>query len=434
MNKPLSFIFVSLLLSCSGKQQQQQEVVAQPVDNIIRLADAIDNQREVNLSEVVDSITYIPLETVQECLIRNTAWFNYSPPYIICSRGVFDLNGKFVRTIGRIGQGPGEDPTLYMGSIFSNGHFYSYGHKLIEYNEDGKFSGNELQILTNTQKETDIPKKTGTIGWIDDWAPAGRYLSIYNQPDTVYTVDRTFNILSAQRVIPPSIPKVQLNNVGYSGIKRAFTCNSDSTLFYNYYNDTIFRVTENGLQPRWTIDLKDYKISNDISITRQNELYEQMLMVAHKTRNSTDRKAAIKAYLDDCELTRLTKGKKAVDAVYDTDHYIFIIWHESIISPILRGLEDEAYPQIAYYDKRTGETIAIKGPGFTDDIHHKELFFPRFGIYDNKLYAYFWPYELHEWVETQQSKGKTVDKALLNLSASVDDEDNPIFMLAHLKK
>ena len=138
--KKLTYILLAgILFSCSG-ETKQTATEEKTIDNIIRLGDAINQIREVNLSELVDSVTYLPLETRKECLLRNTSWFNYSPPYIICSRTVFDLNGKFVRTIGSIGQGPGEDPALYMGSLFTKGHFYSYGHKLIEYDENGKFT------------------------------------------------------------------------------------------------------------------------------------------------------------------------------------------------------------------------------------------------------------------------------------------------------
>lgn len=432
MNKVTYILMIGILFACSDKTKQV-EIEEKTIDNIIRLGDAIDTIKEVRLSELVDSITYLPLETRKECLLRNTSWFNYSYPYIICSRYVFDMNGKFVRSVGRIGQGPGEDPTTYMGSIFSKGYFYTYGHKLIEYDEKGKFTGNEIQLLSKGKSAFEAPGQLGRIGWVDDWAPAGDYISIYNLPDTVYTVDRHFNIIKADRVIPTSIPKVKLNNVGYTGVKRAYTSNSDSTLFYNYFNDTIYRVTDNGLSARWIIDLGEYKIPDDVSLTRQNELFTESIMCIRNTRNSVDRKAALKACLDNCELTRLTKGKKIVNAVYDTDRYVFIIWNEYLVSPALRGLEDQAYPQIAYYDKQTGETVAVKGRGFIDDIHHKDLFFPRFGIYDNKLYAYFWPYELHEYVNEEQSAGRKVDQALQELSDKVDDEDNPIFMIAHLK-
>ena len=95
--KKLTYILLAgILFSCSG-ETKQTATEEKTIDNIIRLGDAINQIREVNLSELVDSITYLPLETRKECLLRNTSWFNYSPPYIICSRTVFDLNGKFVR-------------------------------------------------------------------------------------------------------------------------------------------------------------------------------------------------------------------------------------------------------------------------------------------------------------------------------------------------
>lgn len=426
-------LFAGFLLSCSDKSKQPK-VEEKPIDNIIRLADAIDRMRKVNLSELADSITYLPLETRQECLLRNTSSFKYCPPYIISNRLVFDMNnGKFIRQIGRSGQGPGEDPASYTEAIFTKGHFYSYGYKLIEYDEKGKFTGKEMQLLAKPKSEFVAPGRLGRIDWVDDWTPTGNNISIYNLPDTVYTIDCSFNILKAERVVPPSIPKTKLNNVGYSGIDRAYTCNSDSALFYNYFNDTIYRVTDNGLDGRWIIDLGKYKIPDETTLVRYNDLYADAQMVAHKTRNSPDRKAAIKDYLDNCELTQLTKGMKKVNSVYDTDHYIFIIWEESVPFPVLRGLEEQVYPQIAYYDKQTGKTVAVEGRGFVDDIHHKDTFFPRFGIYDNQLYAYFWPFELHEYVEEKQAAGIKVDQALLDLSDKVDNEDNPIFMIAHLK-
>ncbi|WP_286471895.1 6-bladed beta-propeller, partial [Parabacteroides goldsteinii] len=88
--KKLTYILLAgILFSCSG-ETKQTAAEEKTIDNIIRLGDAINQIREVNLSELVDSITYLPLETRKECLLRNTSWFNYSPPYIICSRTVFD--------------------------------------------------------------------------------------------------------------------------------------------------------------------------------------------------------------------------------------------------------------------------------------------------------------------------------------------------------
>lgn len=97
------------------------------------------------------------------------------------------MNGKFIRTIGRIGQGPGEDPALYMGSLFTKGHFYSYGHKLIEYDENGKFTGNEIQLLSNTKSEFEAP---GQLGRID-----GSTIGLQQETLFQYTIFRTQSTL-----------------------------------------------------------------------------------------------------------------------------------------------------------------------------------------------------------------------------------------------
>lgn len=106
MKMLIYLLLASFLLSCSDNKSKQPKAEEKPIDNVIRLADAIDRMRKVNLSELTDSITYLPLETRKECLLRNTSWFKYCPPYIISNRLVFDMNnGKFVRQIGRSDKG-----------------------------------------------------------------------------------------------------------------------------------------------------------------------------------------------------------------------------------------------------------------------------------------------------------------------------------------
>ena len=58
------------------------------------------------------------------------------------------------------------------------------------------------------------------------------------------------------------VPDWPEKSIMYSGnsLLRSFTTNLASVLFYNYVNDTIYRVLDDVIEPRWVIDLKENKI------------------------------------------------------------------------------------------------------------------------------------------------------------------------------
>ncbi|TSA35505.1 MAG: 6-bladed beta-propeller [Porphyromonadaceae bacterium] len=93
------------LISCSTKIKTEL-----PVIDVIG---ALKNEKSLKLSEIVDHIEYVKLETTPECLIGggqavlagNTIYIkNFRPTSLL----VFDGQGKFLRQISRQGKGPGE--------------------------------------------------------------------------------------------------------------------------------------------------------------------------------------------------------------------------------------------------------------------------------------------------------------------------------------
>ncbi|MFA5817241.1 MAG: 6-bladed beta-propeller [Bacteroidales bacterium] len=93
------------LMSCSTKIKTEL-----PVIDVIG---ALKNEKLLKLSEIVDHIEYVKLETTPECLIGggqavltgNTIYIkNFRPISLL----VFDGQGKFLRQISRQGKGPGE--------------------------------------------------------------------------------------------------------------------------------------------------------------------------------------------------------------------------------------------------------------------------------------------------------------------------------------
>ena len=107
---------ISLLLSaCGGGSSQTQGEVA-----IIDLETAFQNPQELSLTELGEKMTYVPLETTDESLVKlgSSSKMIVTEQYIFVGETgaallAFDRGtGKFLRKIGSVGQGPGE----YSGS------------------------------------------------------------------------------------------------------------------------------------------------------------------------------------------------------------------------------------------------------------------------------------------------------------------------------
>ena len=63
-NTLIYLISTCLMCACSTQSEQQEEET-----NVIRLKEALANPIELKLSEIVDSIAYIHLETNSECYV-----------------------------------------------------------------------------------------------------------------------------------------------------------------------------------------------------------------------------------------------------------------------------------------------------------------------------------------------------------------------------
>ena len=152
MKKILSLLLIaalaSLFTSCSGNKSKSES------DGIktISLPEAIGKERIVNLSEVAQSIRYVPLETNDSSLLGNSLRpiLENGVFYIIVNKGsgkneyrMFHINGIFKGKLGTIGRARGELPqidafSLFFDPVTRNPMIYSY-NKLVEYDKDGNF-------------------------------------------------------------------------------------------------------------------------------------------------------------------------------------------------------------------------------------------------------------------------------------------------------
>ena len=397
-------------MACSNKKTVEPNPVV--LDNIIHLSTAIKNVREeMMLSELVDSVSYVPLETKSNCMLGNTQRFTFSPQYIFYSNYCFDWNGRFLFRIGNQGQGACEDIYVHVADIvYLNNHFYGNASKIIEYDDRGKCTGKELSWYA--QKTMD----TAPVGRMVNkvcFAPAGENLMFYNSPDTVYFINTDYEFVAKRSMMPWNRKGIapSMESVKYTSYYK------DTTLFYNFYTDTVFTVTPTSLIPRWVVELDE-----ELRFPTRYLYEDGLLSEAFKCWESGN--------LENAKMIKLLDHKYMVSGVFETERFVFLLVYESMPFRELRKVPDTP-PLIAIYNKRTGETFAVKQ--VVDDLGGMKAFFPSWGAYNEKLLATIWPYKLKEFIEEEQSAGRTVAPQILNLMKRVREDDNPILIIANLK-
>ena len=101
----------------------------------------------IDLTEIVDSVTYIPLETTPESLIGYVIRAYFVDDMVLVQSGqqifFFDKRGKFLRKISRRGRGPGEYLNLSNTILDETNKriivYDGYGDKLLYYDFEGVF-------------------------------------------------------------------------------------------------------------------------------------------------------------------------------------------------------------------------------------------------------------------------------------------------------
>jgi hypothetical protein len=115
----------------------------------------VGNETELKMSDYVERIEYIPLESNDSCYLGRIKQVHFTKDYIFFSDRfiprllVFNKSGKFVRQIGREGKGPNEYPMLACfttDSIGSEIFIYTVGDKILNFNLQGELRS---EIKTN---------------------------------------------------------------------------------------------------------------------------------------------------------------------------------------------------------------------------------------------------------------------------------------------
>jgi hypothetical protein len=352
------------------------------------------------LSDLIQSIEYIPLETSDECLIGDINVFSsyISDNYILVYSNrsfqllLFDRKGKFIAQIGHRGESIGEYLEYSVATAFINEHnnqivvHIRYPNRLNYYDLKGKFLRSEP--VTHD-------------GIIFDLTDKHIYITHVNQegePPYIYELmDRQFNILKQQ---VKSIPFKIKNKIGIQVFFPFARYLYDGHWHFREttVNDTLYHISDDFVfTPKYVINTGKYHAS------------------ASKRANVEGTPEAFFKLMHGCILARY---------LFETEDYLSICY-----------MYDNR-PHYCYYDKSRKKIFHIPSDnGIINDYDGGIDFWPQ--QQNNKfLYAF---YEAHQFEERSGPQldplkgGSIAIETYKNFLKKIDADSNPVLIVATMK-
>lgn len=381
---------LSLFISaCQSTSSNETGTITIPVNkNLVQTA-------QISLKDDVVKIEYIPLETNDSCLISNVLSLQVSKEYLFLYNGKtnqvlqFDRTGKYITTIGRTGNGPGEYGLVSDLAIDENNrqlYIFQLGKAPVVYSFDNKFlfADTTLQMVSNMALLRN--KRRALKGQI--LVPNAWLAAIQNEEGVI--VDEVYPY-------PSTLPK----EVCYMG-NVIFSSSGNNALAFTTCNDTVFRLTDKGIIPAYYLERENRKeFYSDVADIRQRK-------------NTPIQDADIDLY-----------------DLFETPNYLYLrvskagkIYIQRYSKSGHLGLSCQVP------DDYLACSFGIPGNnviGITNDVDNGVPFWPEFSINEN-MRAQMLTYDL---ISGLQEKGYLED--MPEVLRAVKEDDNPIVILYTFK-
>lgn len=379
-------LFFFVILSCIQCAESKKE---------IPFANGVENVQKINVSNIALDVRYIALETKSDCLLGKDLYdISFSEKYLFVRDDSnlyqFTLNGKFIRTIGKKGQGPGElvmtssvkydnqKEEIYMNDLLSGKiKVYSFdgdfirdisvgkGEQLIYYNADNKLFYMYSMFFYNEQKSDE--------------------LIVYNEKGEKQFV---FPFLRVENVKYPSFLIFQSIIYAYKGI-----------IYYkNPLESTIYYLDDGKKIPMYKLNLGRFENLN---------LLDDMIV----------KKSGNMGFV---EFNKEAEDKISFYEIFELQNYVCFLYLQQ-------------NRRFAWYDKTNNSVCRIRDrsakiDGFTDDLQNGYPILPRFCL-KNRIVGYVSAGALIEEMKNKESIGRSLRQIMNNLS----EEDNPVLQVVTLK-
>lgn len=285
--KKLIYLLSFCLFSCSSPNEKNES---------INVAGGMENLQPLHVSDFADEVSYIPLEMTDSSLIGDRPYIGkFRNTLLVASKRqpvmMFSLeNGKFIKTIGNVGQGGNEYILSYDRPVFwvdNNEHYIfvkSADDKIQQYDSIGNYVG-----------AIKLPKGIGPLSGLSQIA-TDDYVYFYRNyqfDEKEYDITKVnyhtgkieSTIIGKQKAISPELIGNLIEFPSFGGIPVSPACliyqMKDNCMAFNYmedpclwnyngetyfkkrFNDTIYQVKDQWLQPRYIFDLGDRQIPYD---------------------------------------------------------------------------------------------------------------------------------------------------------------------------
>jgi len=422
--KELLFVLIAavVLSACGGtsssdKKTSEEKIVkekpykyASMKDGVLHLDlnEARKHSREVKLSEICDSLIYIPLETKKECLLgRNINGIEIDGDDVFIHEGWkllhFDKSGKFLEQLGKTGRGPGE---YVCGGFFidkSNKRVCArgcYRYIVFEFDYNGRLLSDTIRFKKHLQNMVYVPHLNTVYGslsyCITQKSDRMKEYNIYseinlNTNKQVGTVSKFF----------PDKYYADMAKISLSLLSSSIYSIDDDLCYQELGSDTIFKRRNGISYPHIILNNHEFMPKFTSSLFKD--------VTVEKIKNNSNSITS--------KIPSMVK--------YESERFVF-----------MDGYSDKKY----VFDKEKKELIALEK---SDDIIFKNDFdgLEDFkGVYScNKQYIYSIASSdelLEKIAELSDSKDVNEEyrNRLIKISKTLDEESNPVIVLARLNK